>query len=100
MSRESLIYALNNSLKSQELPDANTYVSRFDASTGTFYCGENRYEYGQSKMREAEQFFKVISEFYKNSKEDSDNYKKAEFCEIARTAIKFLIESQGGVNNA
>ena len=102
MSRESLIYALNESMKKkEELPDVKIVPSKFDPATGTFYCGDNVAEYGITNMQEAKKFFEITGDFYRNSKtaqSDSENFKKAQYCEIAVSAIKYLIES-GNINN-
>jgi hypothetical protein len=96
-TRTSLIYALYDSLNAEKvLPDVATDIntSRYDGSTGTFYCGgENDIKYEKKEMDEAEKYF---SESYKifmktsSNNGGSDAAKKANYCQIALEAIRFV----------
>lgn len=94
-SRESLIQALNNAMKDeQELPDVKVRISNFDPSTGTFYCGNDKIECGTLKMKEACAFFEGTEKFYQEKTSDPEAKKKAEYCQIARAAIQYLLASR------
>lgn len=86
-SREELIHALNSEFKKTEgLPDVEKYAPRFDASTGTMFCGEDK-EYAVRMLEEAEYYFMNSYQMLKASAVSNEDRKKAEFCRIASEVI-------------
>lgn len=86
-SREDLIHALNSEFKkSEDLPDVEKYAPRFDASTGTMFCGRDK-EYASKMLEEAEHYFVSSYQVLKASAVSNEDKKKAEFCRIASEVI-------------
>lgn len=86
-SREELIHALSSEFKkSEDLPDVERFAPRFNVSTGTIFCGEDK-EYAARMLEEAEQYFMNSYQMLKASAINNEDRKKAEFCRIASEVI-------------
>ena len=86
-SREELIHALSSEFKkTEELPDVERFAPRFDASTGTMFCGKDK-EYAVRMLEEAEHYFMNSYQVLKASAINNEDRKKAEFCRIASEVI-------------
>ena len=90
-SKNSLIFALNQAINGNELPDAKVITSHFDVSTGTMYC-ENDESFDRAMIKEAQAYFKIIGVGMRKST-NPETIKKGEFCKIAEEAIAIMLKN-------
>ena len=89
MSKESLIYSLNQALRGDDLPDAKVNISKYDPSTGTMYC-DNDVSFNTAKIREAKKYFEVVGQMMRSSG-NMESMKKGDYCKIAEEAINIML---------